>query len=249
MIIDAPSDTAPLRALWKQAFGDPDSFLDAFFSVGYHPSRCRQLSVDGKLAAMLYWFDCTLGNARIAYLYAIATDSAFQKKGYCHALMDDTHRHLVQLGYAGAVLVPQSASLFAFYEKMGYRAFGGLQKFTCEAAEPIIVTQISAKEYAALRKKHLPDGSILQEGAFLDMLNTQTFFYQTAHSVFCAYRQNDALFVPELLGDLDDAEGIVAALGAKQGHLRTIGTDKPFAMFLPLMEKAGTPRYFGLALD
>ena len=153
MIIDAPSDTAPLRALWKEAFGDPDSFLDAFFSVGYHPSRCRQLSVDGKLAAMLYWFDCTLANARIAYLYAIATDSAFQKKGYCHALMDDTHRHLAQLGYAGTVLVPQSASLFAFYEKMGYRAFGGLQKFTCQAGKPIIVTQISAKEYAISRKK------------------------------------------------------------------------------------------------
>lgn len=249
MIIDFPTDTAPLRTLWKQAFGDPDTFLDSFFSLGYAPTRCRQLTVDGKLASVVYWFDCSLNGKKIAYLYAAATDKVMRGRGFCRTLMADTHRHLRTLGYESAVLVPASPSLFGFYEKMGYRTFGGLHEITCKAGMPIPVRQLSTEEYAAARHVCLPDGGIVQENAFLEILKTQVDFYKTDSSVFCAYRQADTLFVPELLGDLGDAGGIVAALGAKKGHLRTIGTSKPFAMYLPLTEHTTTPGYFGLALD
>ena len=57
MIIDNPTNTEPLRRLWKQAFGDTDSFLNSFFTFGFSPDRCRQITVDGNVAAALYWFD------------------------------------------------------------------------------------------------------------------------------------------------------------------------------------------------
>ena len=76
MTIDRPSDTQVLRRLWKQAFRDSDAFLDSFFSVGYSCDRCRQLSLDGQLAAALYWFDCSLAGKPVAYVYAVATDAA-----------------------------------------------------------------------------------------------------------------------------------------------------------------------------
>ena len=87
MTIDQPSDTQALRRLWKQAFGDSDAFLDSFFSVGYSCDRCRQLSLDSQLAAALYWFDCSFSGKPVAYVYAVATDAAFQGQGLCRALM------------------------------------------------------------------------------------------------------------------------------------------------------------------
>ena len=44
MTVDYPAagQISGLRALWKEAFGDSDVFLDAFFAHGFSPSRCLQ---------------------------------------------------------------------------------------------------------------------------------------------------------------------------------------------------------------
>ena len=67
------------------------------------------------MAAALYWFDCRHRGRPIAYLYAIATQRALQKKGLCRALMTNTHVHLRQLGYAGCMLVPANSKLAKMY--------------------------------------------------------------------------------------------------------------------------------------
>ena len=43
MTIDFPShlQISDLRSLWKEAFGDGDVFLDAFFETAFTPRRCR----------------------------------------------------------------------------------------------------------------------------------------------------------------------------------------------------------------
>ena len=126
MNIDQPQtrDLPGLRQLWQEAFGDGDAFLDAFFQTGFAPSRCRCLYFSGDLAAALYWFDCTWENKKVAYLYAVATKKAYRGRGLCTALMEDTHRHLQDLGYHGAALVPGNEKLFTLYEKMGYHQTG-----------------------------------------------------------------------------------------------------------------------------
>ena len=80
MIIDYPAENAipQLRGLWKEAFGDEDAFLDAFFATGFSPDRCRCVTVDGQLAAALYWFDCSWEEKPLAYLYAVATGKAYR---------------------------------------------------------------------------------------------------------------------------------------------------------------------------
>lgn len=252
MIIDAPApaQAGQLRVLWKEAFGDSDSFLDSFFSVGFSFDRCRCLCLGGKVAAALYWFDCVWQERPLAYLYAVATGKEFQGQGFCRRLMEDTHRHLSARGYTGTVLVPGSAELFSLYKKLGYRSFGGIREFTCNAAaRPVPLRPVNAGEYAALRRRFLDTGGVVQEGAVLDFLATQAEFYAGADFLLAGTVTDGVLTAQELLGSTSQAASIVTSLGAKQGVFRVPGT-QPFAMYHPLSAAPGTlPDYFGIALD
>ena len=123
MIIDKPrNEQIPrLRALWCEAFGDADEFLDAFFKTAFSPDRCQCVTVGDDAAAALYWFDCECREKRIAYIYAVATSKAYRGQRLCHKLMEHTHNELKGQGYSGAVLVPVTPSLFEFYSGMGYK--------------------------------------------------------------------------------------------------------------------------------
>lgn len=236
-----------LKKLWKQAFGDSDAFIDTFFSVAYCPERSQYLTQDGQLAAMLYWFDCDCRGQRIAYIYAVATDGAYQNRGLCRQLMAKTHTQLKAQGYAGAILVPGSADLFSLYEKLGYRTCSHVTNISCTAGAPIPLHPVTAAEYAALRRKLLPDGGIIQEGAALALLEKTVQFYAGDGFVLTASVEDDMAHVQELLGDADPA-GITAALGCKQGRFRTPGQSTPFAMYYSFTDDSA-PAYFGLALD
>lgn len=235
-----------LKKLWKQAFGDTDAFIDTFFSVAYAPDRCAILTRDDRLAAMLYWFDCDFDGKKVAYLYAVATDKAYQGQGYCRRLMEMTHEQLKAQGYSGAVLVP-AKGLFGLYEKLGYRTCSSVTTRTCEAGSPIPLCPVNAEEYAALRRQCLPEKGVVQEGAALALLTETAAFYAGDRFVLAATVEDGTAYVHELLGAADPA-GITAALGAKTGHIRTPGEDTPFAMYLSF-DGGPAPGYFGLALD
>ena len=236
-----------LRHLWKQAFGDTDVFLDSFFSAGYAPDRCRYLTADGHVTAMLYWFDCTLGGKNYAYLYAIATDERRRNQGLCRRLMAETHDHLRAAGYAGALLVPGNSTLFRFYEKLGYATCCHVEEFTVSCGEPLVLRPVDIREYADLRRQLLPAGGLVQEGPTLTFLQRFASFYAGDGFVLAATAEQEKLCVHELLGSAC-APGIVAALHCQEGRIRTPGESKPFAMFYSL-DGSAAPSYLGLALD
>ena len=249
MIIDKPESTAPLRQLWKEAFGDPDVFLDSFFAFGFSPDRCRQVTIDGTVAAALYWFDCTFRGKKLAYLYAIATHKDYRNRGLCKSLMADTHHHLKALGYDGAILVPAKDSLFPFYEKLGYRTCCKVREFTCAASGTVDIRFIEAEKYMAIRQKYLPAGSVAPSENMFRFLTEQYFFYEGKDFALCATAEGDTLIATELLGNLSAAPGIVAMMGKKEGRFRTPGSEKPFAMYYPLTYHSNRPTYFPFALD
>ena len=251
MIIDRPrlEDIPHLRHLWQQAFGDTDTFLDSFFAMGFSLDHCRCLWEEGTLAAALYWFDCSWEEKPVAYLYAVATEEKYRGRGLCRALMEDTHSHLQAQGYVASVLVPGTKELFRLYEKMGYSTFGYVQEFSCEAGKTRIqLEKLTAEDYAQRRRKWLPQGAILQEGAMLALWQTQGDFYAGEDFLLAAAMAKDTLITQEFLGDAEKAPQILAALGAKQGRFRIPGED-PFAMHYPLSEGEFAPTYFGIALD
>lgn len=250
MNIELPGKISPLRALWQEAFGDPDAFLDAFFSSAYAKERCRCAVEEGKLLGALYWLDAWVQGQKYAYLYAIATAGSSRGKGVCHALMADTHSHLKTQGYSGSILVPGSQSLFRFYGGMGYRLCSSVKELECCAGtEPVAVKAVTATAYAALRRQLLPPGGAVQEQENLAFLQTQCQLYAGADFLLAGALQHGKLTAVEYLGDPVHCGGILCALGCDRGVFRMPGEDKPFAMYLPFGKDSIKPSYFGLAFD
>lgn len=239
-----------LRKLWQQAFKDSDAVLDAFFATGFSPERCNYICVDDTPICAVYWFDCTLDNHKLAYLYAMATEKAHQSKGFAHRLMAHTHRHLAACGYEGAILVPGSKKLFALYKELGYQTISYVTEFSCERGNsPVSLKEIDTHQYAQLRRQYLPAGGVIQEGALLDFLHTQARFYLGDDFLMAASTNTDTLYVQELLGNTQAASGILHTLNLSHGQFRTPGYGREFAMFHPLWQNCPVPSYLGLALD
>ena len=247
MIIDRPTscDVPALRALWREAFGDGEKFLDNFFGTAYSPERARVLRLDGEIAGVLYWFDCETCGAKCAYIYAVATKAGYRGRGVCKALMGDLHGHLSERGYALAILVPGSEELFEFYGKMGYTVCSSVKNVDAVAAESACsIRSIDKAEYARLRRKHLPHLGVVQENENMDFLATQATLYAGDDFVLAARVDVDNVFGIELLGDVSAARAgeIVRAFGASRGSFRTYGEGQPFAMCLPLYGGTGRLR-------
>lgn len=252
MRIEYPSDgqADQLRQLWKLAFGDSDAFLDKFYACAYSPRRCRCVTENGHIAAALYWFDGAFAGQKIAYLYAVATHPDFRSRGFCRALMEDTHALLTAQGYAAAMLLPDGGALRRMYAGMGYRDCCTVSEFVCTASgSSVPLRVIGREEYARLRRQFLPVGGVIQEGDNLRYLETFAAFYSGREFLLAAAPDENGLHGIELLGDRDTAPGILRALGYERGHFRGPGAELPFAMFRPLTAGAIAPGYFGLVFD
>ena len=233
-----PDLVPALRQLWKEAFGDTDSFLDKFYGIAFDPRRCLCAMADGAVAAMAYWFDC----GQYAYIYAVATAEQHRGKGISHALMAQIHEILTERGYDGCILVPGEESLRKFYATMGYENCGGVHEFDALAGDPLPLRKLEIPEYASLRRKYLPEGGVVQEGVNLDFLASWASFYAGENVLAAAVWEDGKLLVLDLLGDAEKAPGVVAALGAETGWFRSPG-DTPFAMHRPLNQNK-PPKYF-----
>ena len=252
MIFDIPKPTEieSLRNLWKEAFGDTDEFLDVFFNTAFSKYRCRISRVGNEVAAALYWFDCAFDGKKIAYLYAVATLFAYRGRGICRRLMENAENHLRENGYAGVILVPGSEKLFAFYEKMGYKTSVNIGEAVYRPSdETPAIRRIDAYEYARLRRKLLPAGSVIQENENLDFLSAIADFYSGDGFLLAARKEGKTLHGIELLGDCSAIGGIVRALGCNTGKFRIPNGDVPFAMFKTFGGNGWTPTYFGFAFD
>ena len=237
-----------LRKLWTKAFGDEDDFLDLFFGTAYAPDRCRCIVEDGQVQSVLYWFDCFLEDQKIAYIYAVATDPACRGRGLCRMLMEDTMQVLRDRGYAAAVLLPQEEWLIQMYAGMGFAPCTTVTEKWCRAGEAAPVRKIDVSEYAALRRRFLPVGGVIQEGENLAFLGEMTQLY-AGRTFIAAVSAEKELWCPEFLGDSDALPGLVKTLGFSEGRGRMPGGDRQFVMFRPLVKNAKRPAYFGLVFD
>ena len=245
-----PAQQPQLMALWQEAFGDSEEFVDGFFCTGFSPARCRCITEDGNVVAALYWFDVRYENQHFAYVYAVAVKKTHRNRGLCTALMEDTHAHLRLRGYDGVLLMPQNDSVREMYGKLGYTNCTWMDDFSCDAGEvPVTMRRIGRDEYAALRREFLPEGGALQEEENIAYLEMMAFFYAGDDFLLAAHKSGKHLYCPELLGNRKAGPGIVAALNCTDGHFRSPGDSQPGTMLFQLVEDVNPPKYLGLTFE
>ena len=250
MKIDYPhrSQLPQLKQLWTESFGE-GAYWELFFEQVFSSDRCRCITIGDQVAAALYWLDCRCFDLPMAYLYAVATDKKHRRQGLCRAPMTDTHTHLKSLGYAGCLLVPGENSLCSMYASMGYQTATTLREWECVPGQiPAAMHRVDAAEYARLRRRLLPEGSVLQEGDSLTLQDALYQFYDGGDFLLCWGKNDRGPLGIELLGNTEAAPGILAALRQPKGTFRAPGTGRPFAMYYPLSD-AAVPSYFCFAFE
>lgn len=249
MIIDNPraEHLTALRRIWQQAFGDSDSFLDSFFETGFAFERCRCIFSNGSPVAAVYLFDGMWGSRKAAYLYALAVEEAHRGQGLSRLLLTDTHGMLRREGYGIAVLEAASEPLRAYYERMGYRLFGSRQEKTvCQGREAAACSRLGCLGYEEKRRQLLPPGSITQEGALTEFLQTQAELWGGDGFVAALSRQEPVVL--EFLGDVKKLPGFLKARKLPKATVRMTG-GTPSSMYLSLDGTSEAPAYFGLPMD
>ena len=224
-----------LRALFTEAFADA-GFTDLFFRTGYAPDRCLG-AYDGELLAALHWFDCTLDGKRAVYIYGIAAFKSCRGRGIGSKLI----RAALEALEGPVFLVPAEESLFGYYERLGFRTVSTVREERIPAGSPLPIRRLTAAEFARERRRLLPGHALVQEGPCLALLAGYADFYATDHALAAVSGE----MVWELLGDTDEAPGLIAALGLASATVRSPGSGRPFAMGIG----ADGPVYLGLALD
>ena len=253
MIIDKPriEDLPILCSLWEESFGDGEDFFNMFVRTAFSTERSRCIFMDGRVVASLYWFDCSYPKGKLAYLYAISTTEKYRGRGLCRALMEDTHNHLRELGYVGAVLVPSTASLFAFYEKLGYSVCSEISEIKAEASDTICdIRSIDKEEYVLCRSMLLPQNGVVQDKENINFLKEQYDLYKGKDFLMAATKKNGTLYCTEFLGNTTVFPSVLKSLRVDEGVFRCVGKERQFAMYHPLTENGRvSPEYFGLAFD
>lgn len=249
MIIDnpGPQHISALRRLWIQAFGDSEEFLDSFFAAGFSYDRCRCVLQGNEPVAVVYLFECQWQEKKLAYLYALAVEKSHQKQGLSRLLLSDTHAMLQRLGYAGAIMEPATESLRGYYERLGYRRFGGRHTLQFSAGqESVSASKLGQLGYEQARRQMLPSNSVLQEGTLTPFLHTQAEFYGGAG--FVAAVSKEEPMVLEFLGDTGKIPGFLRFLQWEQAPVRLPG-GAPTAVYMDFEGDTPLPYYFGLPMD
>lgn len=269
-------DVPTLKKLWKQAFGDEDSYIDHFFDRYYTPERMLVLEQDGVVQAMTAWFDMPLLSAKgeeypAAYLYAVATDPARQGRGLAGKLLCFADHWLKDRGFVCVTTVPARADLHVFFGKNGFEECFVLEQREYRPqvdAEPACIQPVSSPEYGQLRERALAGTdhvayapAALEYQAGVCALSGGGLYRLGEEGCACVEVAGGEVFVKELLVKEQERESALAAIAkAHPGDCRWVrtpwtGTGEPwqFAMVKWLIPRpagwTGETAYLGLAFD
>ncbi len=105
--------------LWNKTFKDSREMIE-----NYLDNMCKNnmvlITEEDRVIAMASILPVTIRDKKGRYVYAVATDGNYRGKGYGKAIMGEIDKIIKERDEHFAVLVPASASLFDFYEKLGY---------------------------------------------------------------------------------------------------------------------------------
>ncbi len=111
----------PSARLYAEAFGGTEeealSTFSALRSAGAIPLL---LFLGDRLVSQGFGLPLEVGDSRILYLYALATDAAARNRGYLRTLLKETESLARDRGYRALCLLPADRALAAAYGRMGF---------------------------------------------------------------------------------------------------------------------------------
>lgn len=238
-----------LARLWQVCFGDTDDYIGHYFSAYYRPDRALVLEDEGKLCSMLLTFPNVLvtGEGRevpACYIYAFCTAPEARSRGYGRRLLAWAEEQAAREGCSLAVMVPDEASLFDFYETLGYRTmyFHREQVFTSTGPSDCTPVPCDGVAYAARREALLAGQThMAYPPEVLDYQRslcrrTGGDFFLLGDGLAAVEADRDTLFCKELLVNRpqDAVNALLARFGAAHAVVRTpageAGAGRPFAV-------------------
>ncbi|MBQ7054605.1 MAG: GNAT family N-acetyltransferase [Oscillospiraceae bacterium] len=128
------SDIEEIRKLWAECFPKDTEYAHFFFDRVFKLSCARVCTVDGTVAGMLHSFPYDFatpdGILHAKYIYGVGTAKQYRGLGIAGELLQEEARDC-----DFTVIIPQSESLFKFYEKNGFTELFTVTKITTAPGE------------------------------------------------------------------------------------------------------------------
>ncbi len=154
-------EVADQKDIWKICFGDEDSYINLYYSEKYKADETAVLLYEDKIAAMATMIPARLIRPdhevlSLAMLYAVATHTNYQGKGFSTQIMDFCNKHLMETGMDLSILVPAEESLFDFYAKRGYKKAFYVRELTL-SYEQILTFKTNINNKVSIEKLEAED--------------------------------------------------------------------------------------------
>lgn len=110
-------DREQIISLWCDVFiGDSREDVEFFLDNSKNIS-CLGYLEEERLVSMLFLIDCIYSELKGKYVYAVCTHKDFRCRGYSSMLINEAKNYMNDFLW----LIPANLSLFAFYEKLGFK--------------------------------------------------------------------------------------------------------------------------------
>ncbi len=115
-------DERECKRLWREVFGDDDSFIDEYLINHYsQQTMLRVTNPDNIYLSMVHIipFECEIG--RVAYIYGVATHEECRGRGFASKLMNSAMKLIDDGGYDAVILIPSEEWLKEYYQRFGFK--------------------------------------------------------------------------------------------------------------------------------
>ncbi|SDN18954.1 GNAT family N-acetyltransferase [Acetanaerobacterium elongatum] len=270
------SDVPFLKALWREAFGDDDSFINFFYEHRFSESNTLIWAENEIPVAMLTLLPAQMKMGKkfypVRYVYGVATKLEYRGRGISSELICYINEQ-ANKSHEMLVLVPAQESLFEFYKKFGYQKCFYLKDYSFPVQENLPVSYevrpISPDEYKAIRDSRFQDDGyiIWDEKALAYIIEENTFWngytvmieHHRAKDILMYYIKAKTLHVKETSLNKDVLFPILSDIAFKMGchtvHARLSQgheldfTSRAFGMIYTKISLDIPKAYFNLVSD
>lgn len=219
-----------------------NSFVSSFFGDCYFVQR------DGKIISQLFVIDAELNGESVGYIYAAASDKAYQKQGLMGSLIEK-----VKQIYPRLALRPANERLYSYYEKFGFKtAFYSDVINGIKTENTLKIRKITdLAEFLQVRNSLLPTNSLNLCDKALDFVLEQYEVYAADNCLAVCYKDGDTLNIRELLY-IGEYDGFINSLLKAENCKKLVAfmpsdtQNQKSGMLYPYDEKIN---YLGLAID